>query len=80
MPNEYYGWLTSLWQFFSRINFVITVKDQWLPLFQRNQDVMLLDFFVSLKYKPKGLKILNQCRHYLQAISLTDITSADYHA
>ncbi len=36
-----------------------------------------MDFFLSLKYKPKTLQILNRCRIYLQVITLADITSAD---
>ncbi len=36
-----------------------------------------MDSFLKLRYKPNDLKILNQCRLYLQVYSLTDITSAD---
>jgi hypothetical protein len=39
--------------------------------------MMLMDFFVSLKYKPKILQILNKGRIYLQVLTLANITSAD---
>jgi ribonuclease HI len=71
------GWLTSLWKFLHRVNFSLQIKRQWTPIPQRENDIMLMDFFLSLKYKPHDLKILNQCRIYLQVFSLTDITSAD---
>jgi hypothetical protein len=71
------GWLPSLWQFLSRVKFEVNITTQWLPIPQREQDVMLMDFFISLEYKPKELKLLNQCRIYLQAISLKYNTSAD---
>jgi hypothetical protein len=72
------GWLTSLWQLLSRIiKFIIHEKHQWAPTPQGEYDIMLVDFFVTLKYKPKDLKLLNKCRLYLQAISLMDISSAD---
>jgi hypothetical protein len=36
-----------------------------------------MDYFIAQCYSPSNLKLLNQCRLYLQAFSLTDITSAD---
>jgi hypothetical protein len=38
---------------------------------------MLMDFFLTLHYKPNDLRTINQCRLYHQVYSLTDITSAD---
>ncbi len=38
---------------------------------------MLMDYFISLKYKQKDLKKLNQCRIYTRVLSLADIMSAD---
>jgi hypothetical protein len=55
----------------------MTVKNQWLPTIQQEQDVMLMDYFISFKYKHTELAVLNKCRVYLQVLSLTDITSAD---
>jgi hypothetical protein len=53
------------------------VKNQWCPTLQRHQDVMLMDYFISIKYKYRDLALLNKCRVYLQVLSLTDLTSAD---
>ncbi len=72
-----HSWLTSLWQLVSRVKFQITVKRAWKPAIQRLHDIMLMDFFVELKYSPHQLEALNRCRIYLQVLTLSDITSAD---
>lgn len=38
---------------------------------------MLMDYFVTLKYKHADLTMLNKCRVYIQVLSLADITSTD---
>ncbi len=55
----------------------LKIKNEWVPNLQREGDAMLMDYFISLKYKPKDLHDLNLCRIYMQALSLADITSAD---
>jgi hypothetical protein len=44
---------------------------------QRKNDIMLLQFFIELKFSPNQLETLNHCRIYLQVVTLSDITSAD---
>jgi hypothetical protein len=71
------SWLTSLWDCVSKVKFTLRLKNSWTPDIQRINDVMLMDYFITLKYKPKTLQVLNRCRIYLQVLSLSDITSAD---
>jgi hypothetical protein len=70
------SWLTSIWCCVSRVKFTLIVKNAWMPL-QRTNDLILMDYFVHLNYKPKELKSLNRCRIYLQVIFLSDIASVD---
>jgi hypothetical protein len=70
------GWLPSIWQFLNRANLKIFIRKAYVPQPQRKNDVALMDFFLSLKYKPAVLKTLNFCRLYLQVIFLSDITTA----
>ncbi len=46
-------------------------------LTQRKNDLMIMEYFITLKYKPKELQILNRCRLYLQESTLTDLVSVD---
>ncbi len=70
------GWLPSIWQFLNRANLKIFIKKAYVPQPQRRHDIALMDFFLSLKYKPAVLQTLNLCRLYLQVIFLSDITTA----
>jgi hypothetical protein len=72
-----HSWLTSLWQFVSRVRFTLKIKRAWYPHLPRSNDVMLMDYFLSLNYKPQQLESLNRCRIFLQVLSLSDIVSAD---
>jgi len=57
-----HNWLTSLWCFISKIKLKITVKRQWKPSLPRENDVFLMDSFVTHGYKKVELQLLNQCR------------------
>jgi hypothetical protein len=72
-----HSWLTSIWKLCHRSKITITVKHHWTPALLHTNDVMLMDYFIMNKYKPKELALLNKCRVYLKVISLADITSAD---
>jgi hypothetical protein len=71
------GWLPSIWQFLNTINFQHYLKQAQPPPLPRLNDIALMDYFVSLHLKPKLLRVLNQCRIYLQVIYLSDLCSAD---
>jgi hypothetical protein len=70
------GWLPSIWQFLNRANLRFFIRKADVPNIQRAHDIALMDFFISLKYKPAALKTLNSCRLYLQVIFLSDIVTA----
>ncbi len=61
-----HNWLTSLWCFLHQIKFIVDVKREWLPVVCRQHDVFLMDSLIALRYSPKQLHQLNQCRIYLQ--------------
>ncbi len=73
------SWLSSIWQWVSRVNFKISVQRACTPKLQQRNDRMLMDIFIELKYYPKEMNNLNKCRLYLQAIALSDIVLADGH-
>jgi hypothetical protein len=70
------GWLPSIWQFLNRAQLKIFIRKAYIPRTQRVHDIALMDFFLSLKYLPAVLRILNACRLYLQVIIVSDITTA----
>jgi hypothetical protein len=47
-----------------------------VPKTPRENDITLMDYFVTLKLSLKQLKRLNRCRVYLQVLFLSDISSA----
>jgi hypothetical protein len=83
MPSTAYdsivekGWLQSFWAFLTRSDFSIQLTDQWLPSITREHDIALMDHFIAQGFSASKLRLLNQCRLYLQVITLADLTSAD---
>lgn len=71
------NWLTSLWRALHKSKLIVQVKREWRPSLPRTHDIFLMDYFLRLNFKPAQLKLLNQCRIYLQVLTLTDICSAD---
>jgi hypothetical protein len=70
------GWLLSLWEFTASTGLTFKIKANWLPKLTREKDSFLTEQFVSITKTPSVLKTLNQCRLYLQVITVSDITSA----
>jgi len=71
------GWVTSLWQFTVAASLTFDFPGIWLPRVYRAGDVFLMDYFISQKLSQHDLKKLNECRLFLQVITLSDIASAD---
>ncbi len=46
------------------------VKRAWKPL-QRKNDLMIMQFFINLKFNPTQLETLNRCRIFHQVITLS---------
>jgi hypothetical protein len=72
-----WGWLTSLWSFVSNTQLSFDMPSHWVPMLPRRHDLYLMDYFIALRLPDAVLLTLNACRVYLQAITLSDITSAD---
>ena len=76
MPHLESKWLGSLRTFLSKIDAVIEVDDPGIQLPQRVDDSYLMDLILQSKqFKPAQIRRLNYCRLYLQAITLSDITT-----
>jgi hypothetical protein len=71
------SWLTSVWLFLHKVHTTITISEAWLPPIPKGNNLNLMEYFVSQKFSPKQLIRLNQCRLYLQLLSLSDMVSAD---
>jgi hypothetical protein len=71
------GWLQSLWFFTSRYSLQFLYPSGWIPSKPRRHDVFLMDAFHTHLPSISTLRILNQCRLYLQVITLSDIATAD---
>jgi hypothetical protein len=72
-----WGWITSLWSFISTTNITFLYPSLWTPTIPREHDICLMDYFLSLRLPHATMQILNACRLYLQAVTLSDISSAD---
>jgi hypothetical protein len=71
------SWLTSLWHLISRLYFSIHIKKVWLPLTPHDNDVNLMEYFISQQFHPKQLVCLNRCNLYLQVLSVSNQVAAD---
>lgn len=70
-------WLTSLWDFTLDAKLTFKLPCMWLPTNPRENDIFLMEYFQTSRLSPKLMEHLNQCRLYLQVITLADIVSAD---
>ena len=76
MPHLESKWLGSLRTFLSKIDAIIEVDDPGIQPPQRVDDFYLMDCILKSKqFKPAQIRRLNYCRLYLQAITLSDITT-----
>jgi hypothetical protein len=71
------GWLTSLWAVITDLNFKISYPNQWIPTLPRAGDAYLMETFSNRQYSTTVMRTLNQCRLFLQVITISDISSAD---
>jgi hypothetical protein len=76
MPHLESKWIASLRQFLSKIDATIEVDDPGIPPPQRQHDSYLMDHILqSKKFTPAQFRRLNYCRLYLQAVTISDITT-----
>jgi hypothetical protein len=71
------NWLTSVWKHTHQINLTVDVERHWTPSLVRQHDNFLMEIFQSHNFSPIQLRHLNNCRIFLQVLTLSDITSAD---
>jgi hypothetical protein len=70
-------WLTAIWKHTVQLQMQVEVEHHWLPTLTRENDIMLMDLFMTLNFSHSQLKLINNCRLFLQVLTLSDITSAD---
>jgi hypothetical protein len=44
-------WLASFWKFLTRVNLLVCLQHQWVPVLARSGDIALMDHFVCQGYK-----------------------------
>ena len=71
-------WLQSLREYLKHVDGTIEIDaDGVLPV-QRANDFYIMDAIIqSGRFTPKEIRLLNYCRMYLQALTASDITTAD---
>ena len=72
-----HNWLTSIWKHMHQLQINVEVERHWTPEKARQHDLILMDEFMKYNFTPMQLRLLNNCRLYLQVILLSDITTAD---
>jgi hypothetical protein len=70
-------WITSVWQFLAAIVATLNVQKHWVPPLPRMGDRMLMDIALDLGLPPVSLRKINNCRLYLQVLTVSDISTAD---
>ena len=65
-------WIKSLWQFVQEYSIHLLVDYELMDL-HRDHDVFLMEAFQLRNFKKEDLVKLNQCRKYLQVVTLSDI-------
>jgi hypothetical protein len=68
-------WVKYVWMFLDKYNIKVEAKTPGLKVI-RNADVLLMERFYKFGYRDKeDRRQLNECRKYLQAVSLADISN-----
>jgi len=66
-----------MWKFLSKLKLRLHITQAWLPSVPKGNDINLMDYFLTQNYSPHQLSSINRCRVYLQALSLSDLVSAE---
>jgi hypothetical protein len=71
-------WCKHTWEFMHKHDITIAPHTNHIQLkLQRENDTFLMQTFAEAGYKGAALKNLNNCRMFLQVITLSDISSGD---
>jgi hypothetical protein len=69
-------WVKTVWKY--GWDYAIDLQDRLPQLeLRREKDLFLMEAFTQHNYEAPDLKVLNQCRTFLQAVTLADVTTAD---
>ena len=75
MPSD---WYKNLWKFMSTPIFDLDVTEDYLDMpILREKDAYLMEAFVKGGFRNADLKALNFAKKFLQAVTLSDIATAD---
>ena len=67
------GWIKHLWEFCSKYGITITDRVTEYPPLSRERDVFLMEVFANEDLTKDQLIKLNNCRKYLEVMTLSDI-------
>jgi Reverse transcriptase-like len=67
-------WFNEIWKFLHEFEISIHIKSHW-PNPLREKDRYLMDIAQEQKLPTKSLRLINQCRLYLQVLTISDITN-----
>ena len=77
LPHFESQWFRVLREFLSSISGVVRLDQTSVPAIQRINDSHIMDHVLSSgQFKPPAIKQVNYCRLFLQAITVSDVTSA----
>jgi hypothetical protein len=77
LPHMEVKWLKSLRDYLRYIQGTIQLDNKYIPGLERAHDHHIMDAILhSHKFTPQEIKQLNHCRLYLQAVTISDITTA----
>ena len=77
LPHMEVKWLQSLREYLRYVQGSIQLDNAYIPSLERAHDHHIMDAIIqSNQFTPQEIKQLNHCRLYLQAVTISDITTA----
>ena len=75
LPHMEARWLSSVRTYLCTLSCRIEMDKQYIPNIERIHDHHIMDMVIqSQQFIPKDIRLINYCRMYLQAVTLSDIT------
>ena len=76
LPHMESKWIASLRSFLAQVKASIILDEPQVPEIQREHDAHIMDLVLrSEKFKPHEVRKINYCRLFLQAVTISDITT-----
>jgi len=77
LPHMEAKWLASLRQYLATVSGRIELDHTYIPRLERINDRHIMDLVLqSHRFTPKEIRMINYCRLYLQAVTISDVTTA----